>query len=229
VVLTDIEGPTAPRRVVADVMVPYVRANLRGWLTQHARDPDIAGWIYEVSALSGASPWDVDGCVDTLLDWLDADLNMEPLKAIQARMWRDAYAVGDLSASVYPDAYGAFDAWRDAEARVVVFSTGSLDAQRSLCRFAVGGDLEAQVHAWFDARVGSKRDPRSYRTIATKLAVSPSQVMFLSDTVEELDAAAAAGMRTVFVARDRSLETSASVTHTTVSSLLELEAIQAPR
>ena len=55
--------------------------------------------------------------------------------------------------------------------------------------------------AFFDTEVGHKRDPASYRTIADRLGRDPATVVFLSDIVEELDAAREAGMRTVLVDR----------------------------
>lgn len=223
VMLTDIEGTTAPKRLVVDVLFPYARANLRGWVTAHAREPDVAGWIYEVSALSGASPWDIQACVDTLLDWMDADLKLAPLKAIQGRIWSEGYAAGEIRSELYDDVPAAFEAWRRRDARVAVFSSGSVEAQRLLFRHSDAGDLEAEIDAWFDTRVGAKGDPASYRTIAAKLNLPPAAIVFLSDTVDELDAAAAAGMRTVHVVREDVGDALEPTQHPRVASLLEIE------
>src|SRR3546814_5948854 len=53
----------------------------------------------------------------------------------------------------------------------------------------------------FDTAVGHKREAGSYRGIARSLGSEPGDVLFLSDVVEELDAARDAGMRTVLVDR----------------------------
>ena len=55
--------------------------------------------------------------------------------------------------------------------------------------------------AFFDTEVGPKRDADSYRLIADRLDRLPERIVFLSDVVEELDAAREAGMRTVLIDR----------------------------
>ena len=55
--------------------------------------------------------------------------------------------------------------------------------------------------AFFDTEVGGKRDVTSYTAIAVRLQQAPSDILFLSDVVQELDAARDAGMRTVLLDR----------------------------
>jgi enolase-phosphatase E1 len=54
---------------------------------------------------------------------------------------------------------------------------------------------------WFDTAVGHKRDADSYRRIAAEYGGNAGDIVFLSDIVEELDAARDAGMRTVLLDR----------------------------
>src|SRR5699024_8688577 len=63
------------------------------------------------------------------------------------------------------------------------------------------GDLSPAFSAWFDTETGGKREADSYARIARRLDVAPSDVLFLSDVVEELDAAREAGMGTVLLDR----------------------------
>jgi enolase-phosphatase E1 len=49
--------------------------------------------------------------------------------------------------------------------------------------------------------VGHKREAQSYRRIAESLGRAPGDIVFLSDVVEELDAAREAGLRTILVDR----------------------------
>ena len=49
--------------------------------------------------------------------------------------------------------------------------------------------------------MGGKREAGSYRHILESLGRGPGEAVFLSDVVEELDAARDAGMRTVLVDR----------------------------
>jgi enolase-phosphatase E1 len=50
--------------------------------------------------------------------------------------------------------------------------------------------------------VGSKKEPASYRRIATQMGVAPERVVFLSDVEAELDAAAEVGMHTWWLVRE---------------------------
>jgi enolase-phosphatase E1 len=49
--------------------------------------------------------------------------------------------------------------------------------------------------------VGGKREAGSYEAIAERIGFDASEILFLSDVVEELDAARIAGMQTVLVDR----------------------------
>ena len=54
---------------------------------------------------------------------------------------------------------------------------------------------------WFDTEVGPKRESSSYRRIAERIGVPAPEILFLSDVIEELDAAKRAGMRTALLDR----------------------------
>jgi enolase-phosphatase E1 len=86
--------------------------------------------------------------------------------------------------------------WRAQGIDIAIFSSGSVQAQRSLFRNSVAGDLTRFIRAYFDTTTGPKREPESYQRIAGALGRPPSNVLFLSDIVEELDAASEAGMQT---------------------------------
>jgi enolase-phosphatase E1 len=84
---------------------------------------------------------------------------------------------------------------------MAVYSSGSVAAQKLLFAHTDAGDLLPLFDAFFDTEVGHKRDAGSYRRIAGMLGCAPGDILFLSDVVEELDAAREAGLRTVLVDR----------------------------
>ena len=61
-------------------------------------------------------------------------------------------------------------------------------------------DLVVKGLSWA-LRELAKRDPESYRKIAGALECLPPQVLFVSDVVEELEAARATAMHTVLCVR----------------------------
>jgi enolase-phosphatase E1 len=77
-------------------------------------------------------------------------------------------------------------------------------AQQLLFGHTDAGDLTPVFSGYFDTEVGAKRDAESYRRIAAEIGEPAGNILFLSDIVEELDAASAAGMRTTLLAREPS-------------------------
>lgn len=55
---------------------------------------------------------------------------------------------------------------------------------------------------YFDTTSGPKREAQSYTNIQQAIGVEPEEILFLSDIVEELDAAQAAGLQTCGLARE---------------------------
>jgi methionine salvage enolase-phosphatase E1 len=74
-ILTDIEGTTTPIHFVHTVLFPYARARL----PQFCAQPHAA--LDEVVKLNPGRP-----ALETLLDWMDADAKVTPLKTIQRRV-----------------------------------------------------------------------------------------------------------------------------------------------
>jgi enolase-phosphatase E1 len=116
-------------------------------------------------------------------------------------LWREGYERGDYRGHVYADAAEALRDWHASGHRLAVFSSGSAGAQKLLFGHSEAGDLAQLFTAFFDTEIGHKRDADSYRLIADALDRRPADIVFLSDVVEELDAARAAGMQTVLLDR----------------------------
>ncbi len=190
-VLTDVEGTTTPVRFVHDVLFPYARAALPAFVRSRGGEPEIASALDRVRrAHPGREP------LDTLLDWMDRDSKAEPLKTLQGLVWRDGYGSGQLRSELYPDVAPALRRWRQAGLRLAVYSSGSVGAQRLIFGHSPAGDLTGLFEAFFDTRVGAKREPASYAAIASALELAPAEILFLSDVAAELDAAAVSGLRT---------------------------------
>lgn len=195
-VLTDIEGTTTPIAFVRDTLFPYARARLPSFLAEHGARPEVAAELAEVRRLAPGQPERA-----TLLHWMDADAKITPLKALQGLIWREGYADGSLQGALYPDVAPCLRLWAGAGVRLAVFSSGSTEAQRLIFGHSVAGDLTGLFAGFFDTRVGSKREADSYARLAIALGLPDAEVLFLSDVEAELDAAAAAGLRTCQLVR----------------------------
>ena len=199
-ILTDIEGTTSSISFVRDVLFPYARAALPGFVRAHGHEPEVRRWLDAVAVEQGGMCQD-DMIVETLQGWIDQDRKHTALKALQGMVWEAGYRDGDFVAPLYPDVAPALRAWHDAGRRLAVYSSGSVPAQKLLFSHTDAGDLVPLFAAFFDTQVGGKREAGSYRAIADALETAPGDVLFLSDVVAELDAAREAGLRTVLVDR----------------------------
>jgi enolase-phosphatase E1 len=199
-VLTDIEGTTSSISFVHDVLFPYARAALPGFVREHGDEPEVRQWLDRAAVDAGGVCQD-EVIVEVLQGWIDEDRKHPALKALQGMIWAEGYKDADYKAHVYPDAAQALRGWHAAGHPLAVYSSGSVPAQKLLFGHSSEGDLSPLFSAWFDTAVGGKREVASYQNIVAQLGVPAHELVFLSDVVEELDAAREAGLRTVLLDR----------------------------
>ncbi|WP_433190272.1 acireductone synthase [Actinoallomurus sp. CA-150999] len=199
-IVLDIEGTTSATEAVHKGLYDYARPRLGAWIEDHAADPPVRAAVDDVRAETGAVT--TAEVVAVLHRWMDEDVKATPLKTLQGQIWAAGFAAGELTSHFFADVPPALQRWRAEGTRVAVFSSGSVASQRPWFRHADAGDLSAYVEAYFDTvNAGPKREETSYRRIAEALGSERARVLFLSDVPAELDAAAAAGWRTIGVAR----------------------------
>ena len=200
-ILTDIEGTTSAVSFVFEVLFPYARRHLPGFLHEHASEPAVAQQIEAARAESGEPEADLARVTDILLHWIDIDRKATSLKALQGMVWEQGYRAGTLKGHVYPDAVEALRRWHAQGYALYVYSSGSIQAQRLIFGCSEAGDLTPLFRDYFDTTSGPKREAASYARIATAIGLPAEQILFLSDVVEELDAAREAGLQTCGLVR----------------------------
>jgi enolase-phosphatase E1 len=155
------------------------------------------------------------------LKWLMArNSSSIALKSVQGKIWKAGFESGDLKGILFEDVPRVLARWSQ-DARIAIYSSGSISAQEVLFRRSIFGDLTRFIAAYFDTRIGSKGDAASYSAIAAEMQVQPRQVCFFSDTPSELDAARVAGMETRLVCRPGNAAVAVG-DHVAVHSLDEL-------
>lgn len=199
-ILTDIEGTTSSISFVKDVLFPYARQALPAFVRRQGHEPEVRRWL-DAAAVDAGSVCQDSVLVEVLQGWIDEDRKHPALKALQGMIWESGYRNGDYTAHIYPDAEIALRAWHDAGHALYVYSSGSVAAQKLLFEHSSAGDLRPLFSGYFDTAVGGKREVRSYRAIIDALQIPAQEVVFLSDVVEELDAAREAGLATVLLDR----------------------------
>jgi enolase-phosphatase E1 len=217
-ILLDIEGTTTPIGFVYQKLFPYARNALAEFLRAHSADADVRADLEALKGQRSAEaaqgldppPWSDDSdesrleSVVAYVRWLmDRDSKATALKSLQGRVWAEGYRSGQLRGEVYPDVPAAFARWRSRGLEICIYSSGSIAAQKFLFGHSVAGDLTPYLRAYFDTTTGPKQRVESYRQIASTLGTPPGAILFLSDSVAELEAARAAGVATGLCLRER--------------------------
>jgi enolase-phosphatase E1 len=202
--LLDIEGVTTPIAFVYDVLFPFARAHAADYL--EAGEPagkravlDMLREEQGVDRERGEHP--PAPILDYVIWLMDRDRKSPGLKALQGLIWREGYETGALHGEVYPDASPAFARWRAGGFRVFIYSSGSVLAQQLLFGSTKWGDLKEFIEDYFDTAVGPKTAASSYLTIAKRMRLHTEEILFVSDVVQELDAAREAGLHTALCVR----------------------------
>jgi enolase-phosphatase E1 len=200
-IVTDIEGTTSSIDFVRDVLFPYARKRLPAFVETHGNKPEVQYWLHEAAIEAGLVEARRQDIIELLLQWIDQDRKSTALKALQGMIWKDGYEAGDYRAHIYPEVAARLRDWRADGLRLYVYSSGSVPAQKLFFHHIEAGDLSALFAGYFDTETGPKRETESYRRIAEAIDEQPRHILFLSDIVEELDAARAAGFHTGWLVR----------------------------
>ena len=199
-ILLDIEGTTTPISFVYDVLFPFARAHAHEHL-----DDEIQRALkleHDIDTARGLAPTPWSAGALAYVHWLmDQDRKSTALKTLQGKIWQEGYRRGDLRGDVYRDVPPALERWHRAGVDIRIYSSGSILAQQLIFSTTRFGDLTRFLNGYFDTTTGPKTESSSYKTIAAAFAIPAPEILFISDVVRELDAAAAAGLQARLVMR----------------------------
>jgi enolase-phosphatase E1 len=219
-IVTDIEGTTSSILFVKDVLFPYARTNLADYIRKHTDDPQIKPLLEDVCKEVG-SELSTEQIITQLIQWIDEDKKVTPLKSLQGMIWEAGYRQGDFKGHLYSDAAANLKAWKNEGLDLYIYSSGSVYAQKLLFGHTEYGDLTPLFSGYFDTHIGGKKEKESYDNIAGQLSIPANQLLFLSDIKEELDAAKAAGFQTIWLVRDNAPDPQAE--HRQVDSFNQID------
>lgn len=202
-ILTDIEGTTTEVSFVYDILFPYFRAHMDQWKTV---DSDPMNEVLEQTRVLVLEEQSInltskEALFEQLRQWSNEDRKVTPLKTFQGMVWEQGFKSGAIKGHVYTDVKPALEQWTLMGIKLAVFSSGSIAAQKQLFGFSIEGDLTPYFSAFFDTTTGMKRDEQTYQLIVEQLQAPANSVLFLSDIHQELEAAHAAGLRTLQLVR----------------------------
>lgn len=198
VILLDIEGTVSPLAFVQDVMFPYARQHAGRYLATHWGTAVIAQLARDAGVEAFATPAEAEEAVHRLMD---TDAKVTGLKQLQGMIWEEGFRNGELRSRIFDDVPPALACWCREGCEIRIYSSGSVHAQRLFFAYTKRGDLTQHFSGYYDTTTGSKRESASYAAIAADCGMPTDQILFVSDVVEELNAARNAGMVTALAVR----------------------------
>ncbi|HEX8369724.1 MAG TPA: acireductone synthase [Pyrinomonadaceae bacterium] len=230
-ILLDIEGTTTPIDFVHRTLFPFAFERIGEYLernfdsiqpelaelrAEHARDFENG---FDVPPLAETTRKNAIKSLTNYLHFLiRADRKSTPLKSLQGKIWQQGYEAGELVSPVFDDVPAAFERWKNQGKTIAIYSSGSVLAQKLLFKYTNHGDLTPFISAYFDTRVGHKREAESYRKIASTLSFPQVEILFISDIIEELDAAHSAEMKVLLTIRPGNLPIQKNIMYDSVDA-----------
>ncbi|CAN1179375.1 Probable bifunctional methylthioribulose-1-phosphate dehydratase/enolase-phosphatase E1 [Linum perenne] len=240
-ILLDIEGTTTPITFVFDVLFPYARDNVGKHLSATYETEDTRADIKLLRSqveddlaqgVKGAVPIPPDDAgkdaviaalVANVEAMIKADRKITALKQLQGHIWRTGFQNNELKGVVYDDVPEALKNWHALGIKTYIYSSGSRLAQRLIFGNTTAGDLRQFLSGFFDTNVGTKRESSSYIQISESLGVdNPSEILFLTDVVQEAVAAKAAGLEALISVRPGNAPLPENHGFETINSFLEV-------
>ncbi|XP_076883151.1 putative bifunctional methylthioribulose-1-phosphate dehydratase/enolase-phosphatase E1 [Bidens hawaiensis] len=240
-VVLDIEGTTTPISFVTDVLFPYARDNVRVHLEETYGTVDTKDDIKLLrsqieddlqNGVAGAVPVPSDNSgkeaviaalVANVEEMIKADRKITSLKQLQGHIWCTGFEKNEIKGVVYDDVPQALERWHASGVKVYIYSSGSRLAQRLIFGYTNYGDLRKYLCGFFDTKVGYKREKTSYIEISESLGVDkPSDVLFITDVIQEAEAAKAAGLEVVISVRPGNVSLPKNHGFKTVESFTEI-------
>ena len=227
-IVTDIEGTTSSIRFVKDILFVDAEQFLPDFVRKHKEERDVVRQLRSLSDNTGIPLKNTEALIEHLVKSMREDSKGTELKALQGMVWEMGYQRGEFQAHVYPDVQPKLQEWLDAGINLYVYSSGSEKAQRLFFRYSVCGDLRLMFSGYFDTTIGPKQEKQSYQNLAEWVALPPQDILVLSDVEAELDAAAAVGIKTIWVVRPQETAIEPEVArkrgkHPVVTSFAEID------
>ena len=199
--LLDVEGTTTPITFVYDVLFPYARRGLPGFLRAHAGDPEVRDALRrlrqehraDVEGSRAPPPWPADDGIDAALgylEWLmDADRKSTALKALQGLVWQEGFGSGELARpglSRRPPRARALAA--PGPVHLHLFLGQRARAAPDLLADR-GGRPDSPARRLLRHHHGAEEGGRQLSPHRGEIGARPGDVLFVSDSADEVAAA----------------------------------------
>ncbi|XP_060536022.1 enolase-phosphatase E1 [Cylas formicarius] len=197
VVLLDVLGTTTSINFAKETLFPYVTKHAKEFLESQWDDKIVKEAIKELNDKES----DLEAATKGVVELTEKGSDNKGLKTLQGLIYSSGYNNGELKAHVFPEVPSCLETWSQTH-KVAIYSTGSVESQKLLFANTVGGDVSLHISKYYDQSVGLKTEPDSYKKIVEDFAVQPEEILFVTDNIEEGNAARSANLSVILIIRD---------------------------
>ena len=91
--------------------------------------------------------------------------------------------------------------WKNSGIKLYTFSSGLSIAQQLIFVRTNLGNIHCLIDQFFDNSIGDKKEPKSYSAIAQSIGIESKQILMITDSDKEVNAAVAAGLTAALIKR----------------------------
>ncbi|KAF2478708.1 HAD-like domain-containing protein [Neohortaea acidophila] len=139
-VLLDIEGTVCPISFVKDTLFPYALKALPDVLSSKWDDEDFRPYRDAFPEEARQSAQELQAHVE---DLTKRDVKIAYLKNLQGYLWETGYKTGAYSTPLFPDVAPQLRKWKEQGVQLVIYSSGSVFAQKLLFGHVASPTAEA--------------------------------------------------------------------------------------
>jgi len=213
VILLDIEGTITSTLFIKDRLFQYIVQHLEDYVEKNWDDPSfkedlklLRAQAIKDSNKKGFLPIRTgdnvqSSVVNNVLWQMSVQGKSTALKQLQGNIWKEGYEVGTLRGHLFEDVLPFFDKLTKLGKQIYTYSSGSTEAQHLLFTYSTFGNVSNMITKYFDSKIGPKTSDTSYKNIANDINVKCSDILFLTDVLDEAEAAVKAGCNSYIVVR----------------------------
>lgn len=202
-VVTDIEGTISSSFFMRDVLLPYISANISGFIWDY--EPDLIEHLNLVRKEENNPDLNTEEVIEVLLRYIDEGEKASSLQPLQTMLLEEGYRDKKIQSQIYEDALRALKRWREQNISVYIYSSFSVPEQRLFCTHTQVGNINSSFDGFFDMDIGDKKNAQSYDKIAASIGIQTSGILFLTDNIEDAVTASNTGMKVIVLDRQACL------------------------
>lgn len=203
-IILDIEGTVCEPSFIRDKLSPLLRSKLEDYLEDSFRQPEVAEWISRLRKVCDIPMNDKGETIAAIVESLQRKSPKVLSRELNILMWIWLYRKRKIESIVYEEVSTVLHDWKFEKdiPNICLFSSSSIIPQKLMICRTGSGNLLPLIDYFIGPKFGSKDDSDSYRNIADGLGLSTAELLFITDCVEEVNAASRAGCCSVLIFRD---------------------------